>query len=166
MATIAAASRDAPRKRGESSTSDAARPRPSGDVKTDHTERARTCLDSTRGVGSQLRSNSGAGGAASSTSVWERTVSSAATTCSQIPLPPQPHVARSASGPVPVPHSTITSYDPRGSRTVASIFVSSTARSVTRFASTSASATRTRSRANHEATVAGRRERHVANGVM
>ena len=105
-------------------------------------------------------------GDVSSSSVCERTVSSVATTCSQMPLPPHEQSGRSASGPVPVPHSIVTSREPRASRTVDSTLRSSTARNNTRLASTSDIATRTRSRANHEPIDAGKRERHVANGVM
>lgn len=164
MAAIDCASRTAPRKRGESRINWAASALPSGDEKTAHTLRARCRPASRRGAGSQLRSGSCASGFSSS-SVCDRTASRAATTCSQMPLPPHEQTARSARGPVPPAHSTATVRSPRGSRTMASTLKSSTARSATRPPSTRASAVRTRSRANQDPMAAGRRDRQVAKGV-
>ncbi len=140
---------------------------PSTTEKTTHTLRARRPPPAGLAAGIQLRSTSSSSAARWVNSVCERTASSAAIAWAQTPLAPQVQTGRSASGPVPPPHSTraITGVAKRGSRTSASTRGSSTTRSETRPPSTRASAVATRSRANHEATAAGRRARHAANGL-
>src|SRR6185312_3327816 len=132
---------------------------------TGHTLRARVRGASRRSCGSQPKSSSSDSGSPCNPSPCKRTASSVATMCSHTPLPPHPQTPRSACGPVPLDHSTVTLMG-TGRPTVASIRLSSTARNVTRPVSASARAVRVRSRANQLPIDAGNRARHVANGFI